>query len=373
MEPTDSNNHSGHANWTIAVLIPTFRRSEMLKALLGSLSQGRRIPDEVIVVDNDPERSAYPEPIRGLPVRVIHAGLGLNLAGARNIGWRSADSDLCIFIDDDNVVERDAIAELARPFETSHIGLAGPVIYAGDTGTVWCGGIRRSSWTGLTRCLLRGQSILPAATTWHTDDMPDAFAVPSAVLEAIGGFDEERFPIHYDEADLAARVRGLGLRTIVVGGARVRHYGWVGISPGQAIVKATTMHSAERARQMALSRVRFHMLHSRGLPRLSSVGVFIPVWMIVTMAACLRADGSWADRITTVRAVGAGTLAGYREVLRGQRKARTSSPAIRARGGGSGGADRCQRLMPSSALRRPLGAWLHGDRWQAPREGERPG
>jgi GT2 family glycosyltransferase len=307
---------------TIAVLIPTFRRPEMLQALLVSLSESTRIPDEVIVVDNDPERSAYPEPIARLPVRVIHAGLGISVAGARNAGWRSAVSDLCIFIDDDNVVERDAIAELARPFETSGIGLVGPVIYAGDSGTVWCGGIRRSDWTGLTHCLLRGQSILPAATTWPTDDMPDAFAVPRAVLEAVSGFDEGRFPIHYEEADLGARIRGLGLRTIVVRDARVRHYGWVGISPGHAIVRATAIHGVERGRQMALSRVRFHMLHSRGLRRLSSVGVFIPLWMIVTMAACLRADASWAVRIATVRAVGGGTVVGYREALHASRNAR---------------------------------------------------
>ncbi len=318
MQPSDPEHHPGHPKLTVAVLITTFRRSEMLKALLGSLREGTRTPDEVIVVDNDPDGSADPDPIPGLPVRVIQAGLGLNLAGARNAAWRSAESDLCIFIDDDNIVERDAIAELARTFETSRIGLAGPVIYAGDTGTVWCGGIRRSGWTGVTRCMLRGQSNLPAAATWHTDDMPDAFAVPGAVLEEVEGLDDERFPIHYDEADLAVRIRDLGLRTVVVRDARVRHYGWVGISPGHGIFRAMTIHSAQRARQMALSRVRFHMLHSRGLRRLSSVGVFIPIWTIVTMVACLLADGSWTDRITTVRAVGAGTLAGYREVLGGQ-------------------------------------------------------
>ena len=278
----------GDAPQSIAVLIPTFRRPEMLQALLVSLHKGSQMPDEVIVIDNDPERSAFPQQIDGLNVRVVHAGLGLSVAGARNAGWQAADSDLCIFIDDDNVVEQDAIAELARIFETSGIGLAGPVIYAGDNGTVWCGGIRRSEWTGLTRCLLRGQSVLPAERTWATDDMPDAFAIPRGVLEATKGFDEEQFPIHYEESDLGARIRGLGLRTIVVRDARVRHYGWVGISPGHAIVRATASHGVERGRQMALSRVRFHVLHSRGLPRASSLVVFIPLWMIVTMAACLR-------------------------------------------------------------------------------------
>ena len=313
---TNNNGTVAAVPKSIAVLIPTFRRPEMLQALLVSLSEGTRVPDEVIVVDNDPERSAYPEPIAGLPVRVHHAGLGLSLAGARNAGWRAADAELCIFIDDDNVVERDAIAQLARPFEAPGTGLAAPVIFAGDSGTIWCGGIRRSEWTGLTRCLFRGQSLLPASTaSWPTDDTPDAFAIPRAVLERVKGFDDERFPIHYDEADLGARIRGLGLQTIVIRDARVRHYGWVGISSGHAIVRATASHGVDRGRQMALSRVRFHMLHSRGLQRLSSVTIFIPIWTFVTMAACLRAEASWAVRTTAVRAVAGGIFAGYREGL----------------------------------------------------------
>jgi GT2 family glycosyltransferase len=306
------------AEATIAVVIPTFRRPEMLQALLVSLSESVRIPDDVIVVDNDPEASASPHPIGGLAVRVIHAGLGISLAGARNIGWRSADSTLCVFVDDDNVVEPNALSELARVFEIAEVGLASPVIFAGDSGTVWCAGIRRSNWTTVTRCLFRGRSVLPTTPSWHTDDTPDAFAVRRSVLEAVGGFDEERFPIHYDEGDLVARIRELGLRTLVVRDAWVRHYGWVGISPGLAIVRAAESHGVDRARQMALSRIRFHVLHSRGIPRLSAVGVFIPIWVVLTWAACLHADAPWVVRVKTVRAVGAGVVAGYIEALMGR-------------------------------------------------------
>ena len=300
---------------TIAVIIPTFRRPEMLQSLLVSLSQGTRVPDGVIVVDNDPEKSAFPEQVPLLPVRVVYAGLGISLAGARNVGWRSAESDICFFLDDDNLVERDAVRELANAFEIRDIGLAGPVIFAGDSGTVWCAGIRRSRWTGQTRCILGGESNMPAASTWHTDDMPDAFAVPRAVMEKLDGFDEERFPIHYDESDLTARIRALGLKSIVKRDARVRHYGWVGVSPGSAMVRAAADHGVDRVRQMGLSRVRFHVMHTSGLPRLSTVGVFLPVWLVLTSVGCFSADASWEIRIRTARAVGAGVVAGYHEAM----------------------------------------------------------
>jgi GT2 family glycosyltransferase len=302
-------------NTTLAVVIPTFRRPEMLQSLLASLSRGRRIPDEVIVVDNDPIASAAPHPVPGLNVRVLKAGLGISVAGARNAGWRASTSDLVVFIDDDNVVEPDAIANLAQAFRADGVGLAGPVIYAGDTGTVWCGGVRRSPWTGRTQNLLGGRTALPDRPDWPTEDMPDAFAVPRPVLADLGGFDERRFPIHYEEADLGARIRARGLRTVVVRDAAVRHYGWVGLSPGGALVRATAGHGRGRTRQMALSRIRFHIEYSRGLQRVSTVGIFIPIWAVVTGLGCLVAKAPLPTRLATMKALGSGLVAGYREAL----------------------------------------------------------
>jgi GT2 family glycosyltransferase len=276
---------------TVAVVIPTFRRPQRLQALLDSLSKGTRVPDEVIVVDNDPESSACPEPIPGLPLRIIHAGLDLNPAGARNVGWRSATSNLCFFIDDDNVVEPGAIDQLAHVFEDPEVGLAGPLIYSGDEAIIWCGGIHRSRWTSRTVWPLHGQSDLPDEPTWPTEDMPDAYAVPRTVLETLGGLDEERFPMYYEEADLGARIRNLGLRGVVVRDARIRHYGWVGVSVGATMVRATMSDGAERARRLARNRIRFHALHYRRLERLSALALFIPMWITVTAAACLCADG----------------------------------------------------------------------------------
>ncbi len=307
---------------SIAVVIPTFRRPELLQALLVSLSVGTRIPDEVIVVDNDLERSAFPRPIARLPVRVVHAGLGISVSGARNVGWRSAHSDICFFVDDDNVVERDAVAQLANVLKGNDVGLASPVVYAGDSGVIWCAGIRRSRWTGHTRCILGGESVLPSASTWHTDEMPDAFAIPRSVLEGVDGFDEQRFPIHFEESDLDARISQLGLKTIVVRDARVRHYGWVGVSPGVAMTRATMNHGEDRVHQMALSRVRFHVLHSMGLPRWSTLGIFLPIWFCLTALGCMSAKAPWKARVATVRSVGTGMIAGYREALGEGRRVR---------------------------------------------------
>jgi hypothetical protein len=300
---------------TISVVIPTFRRPEMLQSLLVSLSQGTRVPDEVVVVDNDPQASASPSAIDGMSIKVVHAGLGISLSGARNVGWRASISDICFFVDDDNIVEPDAVAVLAEACRNPSVGLAAPVIFAADGDSIWCAGIIRSLWTGRTRCILVGETHAPSDSLWDTDDMPDAFAIPRRVLDRLDGFDEVNFPIHYDESDFTARVRKIGLHNVVVGNARVRHLGWVGVSPGIAMVRAYMSHGKERVQQMALSRVRFHVMHTSGLQRLSAVGLFLPIWVLLTAIGCLGADAPTDVRWQTARAVGTGVLAGYREAL----------------------------------------------------------
>ena len=90
--------------------------------------------------------------------------------------------------------------------------------------------------------------------------------------------------MYYEEADLGARIRKLGLRAVVARNARIHHYGWTEVSLGRTMVRATMSDGAERARRMARHRIRFHVLHYRGLPRLSALGIFIPKWIIVTTA-----------------------------------------------------------------------------------------
>jgi glycosyltransferase involved in cell wall biosynthesis len=42
----------------VSVCIATYRRSERLQAVLGDLARQRRVPDQVVVVDNDVTGSA---------------------------------------------------------------------------------------------------------------------------------------------------------------------------------------------------------------------------------------------------------------------------------------------------------------------------
>lgn len=298
---------------SVAAIIPTFRRPELLHKLLDSLRAGSKVPEEIIVVDNDPEGSVD---AADLPsgVKLVHAGLGMNATGARNVGWRASRSDICIFVDDDNEVDDSCIDQLAQACRNQGVGLAGPVIYSGDEGTIWCAGLEISKWTGITRCKAIGEQEPPGALAqWPTDGMPDMYALRHEVLERVGGLDDHAFPLYGEEHDLAERVGALGLERIVVRDARVRHYGNVSENPGEQLVRSTMLHGRERASLMARSRVRVHRRHSRGLARYTTLFVFVPLWMVASVAACLRVEAPLAARVETVRAIVSGMAEGYRE------------------------------------------------------------
>jgi GT2 family glycosyltransferase len=117
--------------------------------------------------------------------------------------------------------------------------------------------------------------------------MPDAFAVPRTVLERLGGFDEVRFPFLYDEADLNARLRGIGLTSIVVADAKLWHK--VEMAQGE-LVRAYENGGPMRVRLQARSRVYFHRRHSKGAQRVIATGIFIPLHAILLVASTLAAS-----------------------------------------------------------------------------------
>jgi GT2 family glycosyltransferase len=297
-----------------AAVIPTYRRPDELNALLVSLFSGSRRPDCAIVVDNDPEISKSQCWPAEWPVAIVKAGLGLNLAGARNLGWKASEYDVYFFIDDDNVVDHEALATLCRAIADPMIGFAGPVIYdAKFPSQVWCAGVRRSMWSTRTRLLYRGTSNLPEAEQWETDEMPDAFVIPRAVLERVGGFDQVAFPFHYDEADIAARIRGLGFASVVVRNASVWHSGGTTADPAMELLRAYRLGGTLRPRRMAKSRVMFHKRHSHGLTKVGSLFLFIPIYAITIATRCLRLRAPLKLRAMLALNVIVGLVQGYRE------------------------------------------------------------
>ncbi|WP_084958299.1 glycosyltransferase family 2 protein [Thermoactinospora rubra] len=187
----------------ITVVIPTVGRPS-LAAAVAALDPS--LP--LLVVDDRPAASA-PLPLArtaGREVRVLRSG-GRGPAAARNVGWLAASTPWVAFLDDD-VIPQPGWAEAARR-DLEDL----PPDVAGSQGRIEVPLPADRPPTDEER-----NTAGLAGAEWITADM----AYRRDVLHRAGGFDE-RFPRAYrEDADLALRVRQLGLR-LVRGERRSRH------------------------------------------------------------------------------------------------------------------------------------------------------
>ena len=111
---------------SVSVVIPTFRRPDgVLRALLSVFAQ-TRLPEEIVVVDNDPAASAR-QTIADLqssapcPLRYVHEARP-GVSNARTAGFAAASGRFMAFLDDDETADPawlDALLETAASQDAS--------------------------------------------------------------------------------------------------------------------------------------------------------------------------------------------------------------------------------------------------------------
>ena len=124
----------------VSVVIAFHERTSYLSFCLESLAAQTYPALEVIVADDGSqsgeaaeflavtERRSWP-----WPLRILHLPQG-GLGAARNGGWRAANGDLVLFLDDDDVAFRELVATLVRSREISgaDVAVAGARFFRGD-------------------------------------------------------------------------------------------------------------------------------------------------------------------------------------------------------------------------------------------------
>jgi glycosyltransferase involved in cell wall biosynthesis len=195
---------------TVSVVIPTYRRRQLLDGLLNALAMQRDAPAfEVVVVDdcsNDGtaeaiERRAADVPF---PLKVLRMPRNGGPAAARNAGWRSARGSYIAFTDDDCTPDPGWLAALAGGLERADV-VQGRTV-ADVEGMARMGAFGRS-------LAVDEEGLYPTANMGYRRE----------VLERLGGFDEHfRHPAGED-TDLAWRAREEGASTAFVPDAVVVH------------------------------------------------------------------------------------------------------------------------------------------------------
>lgn len=200
----------------ISVVVPTLGRVSTLRRVLERLDAQAAGGDAFeLIVAADAQAGSLRElesllSNRRYQARCVKAALA-GASGARNAGWRAARAPLLLFIDDDILPGPQLVAEhLAWHADSPEleVGVLGHVRWASDLRV-----------TPFMRWLEHGiqfnyPSIVGEETVWGNFYTANV-SVKRALVESVGGFDEERLPYGYEDLDLALRMHesaGLRLR-----------------------------------------------------------------------------------------------------------------------------------------------------------------
>jgi len=252
----------------VSVVIPTHNRKKKLARLIKSILECNYPKNklEIIVVDDASTDGTYEYINKLFPqVKVVRNSEEKLPAESRNIGMRTSKGKYIFVIDDDNIVDKDAIRELVKFMEKHpEVGVAGSIMYfLSAPKKIWCAGVRRSYWTTLTKLIGfntidNGQYRRP----YESEDFPNAFMVRREVLKRVGLFNSKLFPIHYEEADFCQRVSRAGYKVMVVPTAKI----WHDIPlPEQSRVSTLHLKSPLRAYYAVRNRILFHAIWSKNV------------------------------------------------------------------------------------------------------------
>jgi GT2 family glycosyltransferase len=187
----------------VSVVVPVFNDPGNLAECLSALAAGRDGDTEIVVVD-DASTDDTPRVAEGFGVRLVRLDTNRGPGGARNAGARVARGDVLFFVDADVVVAPDALDRVRAAFAADSALAA--VFGSYDERPRAAGLV--SQYRNLLHHWVHQQASPEASTFWA-----GCGAVRRPVFEAMGGFDERRFPTSsIEDIELGYRLRRAGYR-----------------------------------------------------------------------------------------------------------------------------------------------------------------
>lgn len=272
---------------SVDIIIPHYKRRDMLERCLDSLERTRYSSMGIIVVDNGGTEAGLVFLVkRYRNARLLRLSENRGYAGGCNAGLKSSSADYVVFLNDDTEHDPMWLEQLVRTaLENEHIGALQPKIlslksyrkgqhifdYAGAAGGMidllgypWCLGRTFSKVESDKGQYDIGQDIFWASGV--------AMFVKRALAEELGGFDEDFF-MQMEEIDLSWRMKLAGYHVRSVPSSVVLHEGGASL-PGGSAEKIYLNHRNNVAM----------LLKNRGTAGLLWV---IPVRLLLDLAAAL--------------------------------------------------------------------------------------
>ncbi|MBI1779540.1 MAG: glycosyltransferase [Proteobacteria bacterium] len=219
----------------VSIIVPTRDRLPLLRTCLSGLMRATIYPNkEILVVDNDssePETLDYLARISKEPcVRVFRRPGAFNFSGLNNYAVSKASGDLlCLMNNDIEIIDASWLNELVSHAVRPEVGAVGPkLLYPNGTiqhaGVVLgAGGVAGHAYAGSPDGAPGHQQRLRVCQ--QVSAVTGACMVlRKAVYQEVGGLDEQRLRIAYNDIDLCLRLRRAGYALIWSPHAVLRHH-----------------------------------------------------------------------------------------------------------------------------------------------------
>jgi GT2 family glycosyltransferase len=304
-------------NQLASVVIPTRNRRELVLRCLASVYTSTYQPLEVIVVDDsssDGTQEAIKQRFPG--VHVLRNNERRLVTVSRNLGQRESSGQYIFFLDDDNVIDRFAIASLVEAMRLdNHLGVAAPVTYyLGDMKRIWWAGAKMNRLSSITSFPYKDATGLKIRDPYQSQMFHNAFMINRSAIKRVGFFDEKTYPIFLSEADYSERLRRFGFRVLVVPAAKVWHD--VPIPSGSAFLSRRAMHITDpvRAYFVARNRILFMWRYSKISEFLLFFVLFEPFIIVMQLLSVLLSNSDSKARmaIRYLRGVSDAVAMGFR-------------------------------------------------------------
>ena len=223
---------------TVTIIIPTFNQLAFLRDCVESLPLTTYRNYDVLVVDNgsnDEGALAYLDEIRSLPrhaVKVVPQRKdGFSFAALMNDAVASATGEYVLLLNNDTrVISPQWLSQMVGYAGMEGVGSVGAKLYFGDD-TVQHAGIVRGFNEGLAGHAFRNAPAHDWGYMGFLKTSREYSAVTAAcvltaksVFEGLGGFDECRFAVAYNDADYGFRLVDSGLTNIYCADAELYHF-----------------------------------------------------------------------------------------------------------------------------------------------------
>ncbi len=238
---------------TLSIIIPTYGRSELVQECLDSILNSTLLPDEIIVIDNNPDGSAAKiiNSKYGSKVEVVVTGKNLGASGARDLGAKRAKGEWVLFVDDDNTFKTDCIEELMAAIQKdASIAAVSPIMFYKNTEKLWFNGANFDFLT--SRALFFDKKNI-RAEFYESQIIHNVFMIKLSVLKKINYFDTELFMV-YEEADAFFKMAKLGYKIGIAPKAHDFHNHPENETPIRLINSPARAHSTIRNRLIMMSR-----------------------------------------------------------------------------------------------------------------------